>query len=161
ALSQLAAAGFVVISLFGGWTICAWRGAAGRPRNLRERAAQVPLSLWYVGAYLSALLLLSGVGQDARYLLPVLPILIALAAAGLSHRWHYAIPAAAAIALYYAALLKTEHTWQPDQIATCGPCMEMYAFVQTHTSPDAVVAFVRPRAMALFSGRSSWRWSND
>jgi hypothetical protein len=165
-LTQLAAIGIIALAVLGVWNVCARPEATGRPAGgVRAFAARVPLFLWYLAAYLSALMLASIVpGQ--RYLLPVLPFIIALATAGaavlagrLSRPRRYALPAAIAIATYYVVSHAELPRPPPDESALCDACQEMYAFVRTHTAPDAVVAFAKPRAMALMAGRSSWMWS--
>ena len=161
-LSRVSSLVVVILSALGAWSVCA-RGAptdqtAG---GMRSYAARVPLIVWYLAAYVLALHLAT-VGPSSRLLLPILPIVIALAVAGaqliathLPHRRRYILPTTLVLAVYYAALFVR---YSPnDEAATCEECMEMFAYVRTQTASDAVIVFAKPRAMALLGGRTSWR----
>lgn len=129
----------------------------------RAHAARVPLAVWYLGAYASALALAS-VQSSSRLVLPLLPIVAPFAAYGVQQgfeRWGGRarfVPAAAGglVALYCVALLASGRLTPPEQMATCADCQAMFAFVKANSGPGDVVVFTKPRAMALFAGRRSW-----
>ena len=158
----------IALAMVGAWSLCrTLRPDERSGRGVRNLAARVPLSLWYLGAYLGALTL-AAIAPGERYLLPVLPVVIALAAAGVCTlaglvpaARRYALPAAVAIAFYYVVLHASVPRTRADAMATCEACEELYAFVRTQTAPDAVIAFAKPRAMALMGERASWMWSVD
>jgi len=165
-LSQFAAVPIVGLAAIGVANICARRDATTQQIwSVRGFAARVPLFLWYLLAYLSALTL-AAIEPGQRYLLPVLPFIIALATTGvftlarhLPNPQRYVPPAMAAIVIYYVAQYAALARPQPDESAVCDACQQMYAFVRTRTPPDAVIAFAKPRVMALMAGRTSWMWS--
>jgi len=166
-LSQAAAAVVLALAATGAWSACTRREADPPAGGLRALAAGVPLVLWYLGAYSSALIL-AAIAANDRYLLPVLPFVIALAAAGVEvvarrvpRSRRYALPLAVALGVYYLALHVSAPRLRADQIATCESCRELYAFAQAHTPPGTVIAFAKPRAMALLTGRPAWMWSPD
>lgn len=160
----------VALALLGAWSLCrqpAMSAAPSRP-GLRDRAARVPLLVWYVAGYVAVLVLSGEVGLDRRYILPVLPLVIALAAAGLRFLLpalgdprRGAFPLLALIAADYAGMHLSAPPRGPEKLATCDGCREMFAFIRDHIAADAIVAFANPRAMALLGQRASWRWSLD
>jgi hypothetical protein len=167
-LSHAAVAAIVMLALAGGWAAACGADAADRSRRaLRARLACVPLALWYLLAYL-AVLALASISPDPRYWTPVLPIVLALAVAGFSflakrnaHPRRVAVACAAALAVYYAFLHASARELRDDELATCGPCRELYAFVNAHTPPGSVIAFAKPRALALLADRPGWIWNPD
>lgn len=167
-LARLAAAVVAGFVLLGAWGVSRRRsGPDLRPRNIRRLTARVPLLLWYMVLYVGALVL-AAISPNDRYLLPVLPFVIALAATGVgvlarrvSHAERYVLPLALALGLYYAALHASAPRLRADELANCEACEEMYASVRTHSAPEAIVAFAKPRAMSLATGRPSWMWSPE
>ncbi len=165
-LSQVAATLVVALMLVGIGIVLTRRGPAEEEHpGLRDYAARVPLSLWYLAAYFCALLFVA-IAPISRYLLPVLPFIIALAATGtfllLRHlprpRFVYGLTAVV-FALYYVALHVSAVRPTAADLATCTDCRELYSFIHDHTAPGTVIAFAKPRAMALLGGRPSWTWS--
>ena len=161
-LSRLSSLVVIFLSALGAWSVCAHREPTIQSaRGVRSLAARIPLILWYLAAYVLALHLAT-IGPSSRLLLPILPIVIALALAGahliathLPHRQRYILPAALVLTVYYAALFV--RNTPNDEAATCEACMEMFVYVRTQTAPDTVIVFAKPRAMALLGGRASWR----
>ena len=163
------------VSVFGAMAVIllvflgVWQASGGRSSaksNIISVLPDVPAYVWYLAAYMCALLLVA-IPPDSRYYLPVLPLIFGLALLGIrrlvpNFSGHWLWPAVVLAAVpYYAALHLTIPSAAPGEDATCGACQELYAFVRTQTPPDAVIAFAKPRAMALFTGRPSWRWSLD
>jgi hypothetical protein len=167
-LSQVASTVVIVLAAVGTWSVYMRRDpATAAVADMRTLAGRVPLAVWYLLAYLAALILAS-IAPNARYLLPVLPIIVALAATGVAHfakrvthPRRYAIATACAVLLYYTALHVSAAKLRADQLATCESCNELYAFVRAETPPDAVIAFAKPRALALFGQRAAWMWSTE
>ena len=129
---------------------------------MREIAARVPIFVWYLASYLSALFLAS-VDPDPRLLLPILPILLVLAAYGVHEivvrRFQapaLSLGAGLAFAAYLLALQASGRYTPDEQMATCRECREMFAYVREHSAPQSVIVFNKPRAMALFGERRSW-----
>lgn len=125
------------------------------------------LPIWYLLAYLGVLALVS-ISPDSRYFIPILPIVLALAASGVAHlarrsaHPRRAIAACAAVlAVYYAGLFVHARELRDDELATCAACRDMYAFVRSSTPPGSVIAFAKPRALALFADRPGWIWNPD
>ena len=157
-LSKPAAFLFVAAALAGAWF------ARDRPAATGWRAwiGAVPVTVWYVGAYLSALFLAS-VRPDHRLLGPLLPIVIPLAVLGvrsivarLPHARILQASLGAAVLTYLIALDLSGWRALRGQMATCGGCLEMFAFIREGTPPGSVVVFPKPRAMALLGDRRSW-----
>jgi hypothetical protein len=128
--------------------------------GVRAFVGRVPLPLWYLAFYMSALWV-AAIEPHPRYLVPVMPIIISLAISGTAHifrhkRPEWLLPAiVAALSIHSIAL-----HFRPSnefEMATCEPCMEMFHFMQINTSPSSIVMFAKPRAMALLGNRYSWR----
>ena len=159
--SRLSAAAVVVLAALGALNLTGQRKPIGQTSNsVRTLAARVPLILWYLAAYLLALLV-AAIEPNSRYLLPILPIVIALAAEGafsIAKRFRLTkrimLYVAVGLAIYWAALYLRKSN---DDQATCDACLEMFSYVRTNTTPDSVIVFAKPRAMALLGGRASWR----
>jgi hypothetical protein len=166
-LSGVALVIIIALAAFGAWRAFASAAVGGSGPSLRERAACVPLPIWYLLAYLSALGLAS-ISPSPRFLFPILPVALALAAVGVEHLGSvvsrarpYAFALGAFLVAYYGYLHASAREWRQDELATCGACQEMYAFVQAHTPAGSVVAFAKPRAIALLGKRSGWMWNTD
>jgi hypothetical protein len=165
--SDIALAAFIAVAMSGAWRAFGSAAAGGSGLPFRARIACVPLPVWYLLAYLSALALAS-ISPGPRFLFPILPIALVLAAAGgghlasrMSRPRPYAFALASFIAVYYVYLHASAREWRDDELATCGACREMYAFVQAHTPPGSVIAFAKPRAIALLGQRPGWMWNPD
>jgi hypothetical protein len=124
-----------------------------------------PVDLWYLLIYCGTLVVLPFV-QEARYLVPTLPIVCAYSVYGLSRSLAgrgYARPAIAsicAVALSYYAVLHWKHDRTPvGDDALCDDCRLMYDYLHSQTPQGTTVAFAKPRALALLSGRRGWMWS--
>jgi hypothetical protein len=103
--------------------------------------------------------------QGTRFLIPVIPIYLACCLLGASSidrvmagRWgarHLALGVLiAVIGVTYAARYTTlPMTRVPGGIAK-RESTELFDFVKTSTQPDDVIVFSRPRALALFTGRT-------
>jgi hypothetical protein len=142
-----------------------------RSYGLAARGAAVlratPADIWYLVIYCGILVALPFV-QEARYLIPTLPIVCACSTYGVSRALagrRCARPAIAAICtlvlIYYGAL-----HWKHDRAAfgddaLCADCRTMYDYLHSHTPEGATVAFAKPRALALLSGRRGWTWSKE
>ena len=166
-LSHIALGAVVAAACAGAWCVTASCVASAGGRSFRSRAACVPLPVWYLLAYMSALALAS-IGPGQRYLLPVVPIVVALAAVGAgrlarraSRPRAVAFALASCVAAYYVYLHGSARVWREDELATCAQCRDLYAFVQAYTPPDSVIAFAKPRALALYAGRPAWIWNPD
>ena len=168
-LSRLLASVILLLSIFGALKFSF--GSERRSRGascLRDYMAGIPLFVLYVAAYVAALLLAS-ISPGSRYLLPILPFILGLTLYGGGALARIVrlretigiIGAVAFFAAYYAGLHVTSPRLHEDELATCRQCMDMYKFVETHTPPGAVIAFAKPRAMALLAGRRSWAWSTE
>lgn len=156
-----------VIALAGLGARHAFDRRAEQPPAVRSVVAGVPLPVWYTLAYLCALVLAS-IAPGARYLLPILPIVLALAAAGCAglmkrsaQPQRLASAVALSLAIYYGYMHVTARVWRDDELATCDACRELYAFVRTRTPSDSVIAFAKPRALALLAQRRAWMWNRD
>jgi hypothetical protein len=142
------------------------RAPAGtRAARLWELLQLMPVDVWYLGVYCATLVALPFV-QDARYLLPTLPIVCAYSAYALTRLLatsRYARPAAIAVAIlcvgYYGALHWLHDREVPGDDALCADCRSMYSFLQDNTANGAAVAFAKPRALALLTGRRGWMWA--
>jgi hypothetical protein len=146
-----------------------------RPQAGSERTGTVsvlaalqstPADVWYLIIYCAVLVVLPFV-QETRYLLPTLPLVCAYSAYGISQtlkQQRYAGAARAAVFLavlgYYASL-HVKHDRVTEGDALCSDCRAMYQYLQDHTGADATVAFVKPRALALLTGRHAWMWSTQ
>jgi 4-amino-4-deoxy-L-arabinose transferase-like glycosyltransferase len=126
-----------------------------------------PVPVWYLLAYLGVLAVVS-ISPGPRYLLPIMPIVLALAASGVAHLARRAAhprrtiaACAAALAVYYAGLFAYARELREDELATCAACGELYAFLREHTPAGSVIAFAKPRALALFAERPGWIWNPD
>lgn len=149
------------MSAIGALSILTPRCPAGQSvGGVRAVAARVPVVLWFLAAYLLALHLVS-IPNNSRYLLPVMPIVIALAAKGFRvivdhlprpRRW--LLTAGIALAAYMPALYM--RPLPSGEGAKCAECLQMFDYVREHSSPGSVIVFMRPRAMALLGGRASW-----
>jgi hypothetical protein len=110
------------------------------------------------------LILSYSVPGDFRFLLPALPLYVAYllagveqAAAALAPRWRTPAltAAAAAVALTYAGLYSRQN-WGPIREGLGDPdFVSMGRYIQANTEPGAVVAFRKPRILALASGHPS------
>ncbi|MFC7516875.1 hypothetical protein ACFQUU_17855 [Herbaspirillum sp. GCM10030257] len=171
-LGIVSATAVAVLAAVGAWSICMRPQAANGPAatGVRAIAARVPLVLWYLAFYLGALWV-AAIVPDARYLLPVMPIIIGFAVAGAAFVFRrfsasrsITLAAVVLLAAYCAALhfraSNIDFRESSVEVATCGPCLEMFTFVRTTTPSTSVVMFVKPRAMALLGERPSWRPAN-
>lgn len=169
-LGAIAAAGTVFMATVGVWGVCTRPQpvANANGTGVRAIAARIPLVLWYLIFYMGALCLAALV-PNPRYLLPVMPIFIGFSIVGgalilrrvAAPNW-IAPAAVTLLAISFVASHAVLHFREANKVgsANCGPCMEMFAFVRTTTAPSSVVMFAKPRAMALFGGRHSWRPAN-
>lgn len=132
--------------------------------GLRMAVSRVPIVTWYLCFYTLALLLVP-IEPSARYILPILPIVIFMSVAKVSllipasdRRNWYILALIAAPSAYYVQLnlRPAEH----DSSATCSECAQMFDFVRSNTAPSEVIVFSKPRAMALYTERRSWRASD-
>ena len=128
----------------------------------RVAAGRLSVAAWYLCFYLLALLLVP-IEPSSRYLLPVLPIVLFLTVEGVdsivsriqAKRW-YALAIILGVAAYYVQLHRKQIP-ENEKSVTCAECTAMFGFVRENTDPDAVIVFAKPRAMAVYSGRHSWR----
>jgi len=112
--------------------------------------------------------------QGLRYIFPILPFYISFVLSGLealcargqetTGRLRKAFCCGAVLLLFgffCAATARSTLDRQADGETVCGPfspaAREMFSFVAACTEPDSVVAFFKPRVMALMSGRKSLR----
>ncbi len=95
--------------------------------------------------------------QGQRYLYPLVPIYVFYAMWGLRHPWlaqrvqvqrALAWGLAAAIALSYAACYTTIARGPLAEGVAKRESQELFAFIREQTEPDAVIVFIKPRAMA-------------
>lgn len=126
----------------------------------------IPLDVWYLLVYGAVLVVLPFV-IEARYLFPTMPIVCAYVAFAVTRVLAPARQARTVMALvlvatvlYYGALHAKHDAANADRNALCDDCRALYSFLQTETPTGATVAFVKPRAMALLSGRKGWMWAN-
>jgi hypothetical protein len=124
----------------------------------------IPVDVWYLMIYCGTLVALPFV-QEARYLLPTLPIVCAYCAYAVSRMLagrRYARPAIVAICivvlLYYGALHWRHDRADPGDNALCDDCRAMYNYLHDHTTDGSTIAFAKPRALALLTGRRGWIW---
>jgi 4-amino-4-deoxy-L-arabinose transferase-like glycosyltransferase len=179
-LSKPAAVLLLAVALIGTLSVCCRKAATTNAKPVSPVLAAVtncPLEVWYLGAYLAALVVLP-VYRDLRLLLPILPILFALTIYGFYvllkrfgwHRKSVLTAVMASLCLYYVGLQfhVSNGAWRfradPGEIengAFCTDCKSMYAFVAAQIPRDARVAFVKPRALALLTGHQSWGMSQN
>ncbi len=144
-----------------------WAGKSLIPEVVQGWLQGLSVSDFYVAGYLGVLLLMQF--SEYRYLLPVLPFLLAygLYGAGLAR----AVPNGPAavpwqrgtlilmLALFvaYGVSYRTLARQEPDgRIDTNGPeARNLYAFIRTNTPENSLIAFGKPRALALFTDRRS------
>lgn len=133
--------------------------------RLRSLVEHIPVDVWYLGLYCGALMVLP-FERNARYLFPMMPIVGAYVVYAVSRvlaATRYARPAAAffcgACICYYGALHWAHRETRPGEDALCNDCRAMYSFIQNNTGTGALVAFAKPRAMALLAGRHAWIWT--
>lgn len=147
-----------------------------RPGRARKPSIQNGLQVWlkgvsfsdfYVAGYLGVLLLMQF--SEYRYLVPVLPFLLAygLHGAGLARavpRRSNGVPwqrgtlvLMLALFVAYAVSHRTLARGEPDgRIDTNGPeARSLYSFIRSNTPENSLIAFSKPRALALFTGRRS------
>jgi len=165
-LSGAAAYGVLVLMAIGAVTLCRRKQADELAvLGIRALLARLPASALYLGAYTSALLL-AAIAPQPRYLLPVLPIAVAIAATAFV--WIASrLPrpnvtywiSISVLVLYYVTLSLTTPSFPVDGVATCKQCQELFSFVRDKTPPNTIVAFAKPRAMALLGDRPTWAWS--
>jgi hypothetical protein len=148
------------------------REATGAPAptptaRLWDLLPRLPVDVWYLGVYCATLVVLPFV-QEARYLVPILPIICAYLVYALSRALaptRYARAAAVAICLlcvaYYGALHWAHDRTEPGDDALCADCRALYTFLQNNTTDAATIAFAKPRALAMLTGRRSWMWAPD
>jgi hypothetical protein len=141
--------------------------AASITARARDLLQRVPVDVWYLGVYCATLVALP-FGQDARYLLPTLPIVCAYIAYALTRLLatsRYARPAAIAVCIlcvcYYGGLHWLHDRRLPGDDALCADCRAMYSFLQNNTAASTTIAFAKPRALALLTGRRGWMWAQD
>jgi len=113
-------------------------------------------------AFYVAVILLWPSYQGERYLYPVIPLYVCYALRGLAHPWfagrarlRRGVVAALvlAIGLTYAARLAT---WPrgPLQEGVAKPqSQQLFEYLRNTTGPGDVIVFIKPRALALFTGR--------
>ncbi|NQT16178.1 MAG: hypothetical protein HQ582_25700 [Planctomycetes bacterium] len=113
--------------------------------------------------YMVAVLLWPGF-QGERYLYPVYPLVLYFALRGLQHGWvvHRPVVRRVAVAslLTAASVSYVAHFTSLDLgPVTVGPLtaksVEMFDYIADKTDPDAVVVFVKPRVMSLYTSRDS------
>jgi hypothetical protein len=126
-------------------------------RNLRE----LSLEGWYLLAYL-AILIAWGAQIGIRGLLPILPIYLTYVVLGISdvtgrlsgqRARAFLAATAVCIAVTYLGSLR-----QPVRRAAVADiqdasAQELFSFLRTQTSPSDLLAFSKPRAISLFTGR--------
>lgn len=166
-LSRIAALGACTLAVVGLVAEMRRRSVTQAVGGMRALAARVPASVFYACAYLAAVLV-AAIAPQARYLWPVLPVLIAMVAItvmALTKRTPRPQVLngviAASVAVYYLALNASAPRLPAQEMANCLECNELYTFVGSHTPPGTIVAFAKPRAMALLGGRDSWAWPQD
>jgi len=102
--------------------------------------------------------------QAERYLYPVFPLMVFYTLRGLSHAWLAARPrlrrfAVAGLVFVAAGSYAARYTtldFGPLRQGVAKPeSVELFRYVAQNTRPDDVIVFVKPRAMALFTGRAA------
>lgn len=102
--------------------------------------------------------------QGERYLYPVLPLYVYYGLRGLDHRWiasraglRRAVAAilAVAIGLTYAGRLAGLPRGPLAEGVAKRQSLELFDYLRNSTSKDDVIVFIKPRAMALFTGRKA------
>jgi hypothetical protein len=133
--------------------------------RLSHLAERIPVDVWYLCVYCGALVALP-FETNARYLFPLFPVIgayVVYAVGRVLRATRYARPAGALVAGvclgYYGTLHWVHDRTRPGEDALCNDCRAMYSFIQEHTGTGALVAFAKPRAMALLAGRSTWIWT--
>lgn len=157
-----------------------WRNGYSKPAGAAMFLAVTALSLLgYVSAvrrgrgmttrevfvvfYLTVVLLWPSY-QGIRLIYPVIPLWLFYAIKGIGHPWLAARPrlrgalvaalAVGAVASYAAAATTLRRGPLAEGVARA-ESVELFDYVRGHTSPDDVIVFVKPRAMALFTRRSA------
>lgn len=161
-LGVVSASVITALVAVGAWSVCArpQPAADSLTTGVRAIAARVPLVLWYLVFYVGALWMAT-IPSNSRYLVPVMPIIVGFSISGAAFILHrFAVPrwiTSATVALLSIYCVGLHFRESDVELATCGPCMEMFTFVRATTPPTSVVMFDKPRAMALLGGRPSWR----
>lgn len=133
---------------------------------VRQTAKNRPLLLWVFGAYMVLLLVYPYRGSGFRFLLPVAPILLHFAIEGFkSIQWGFKLNTKIwALGLSILLILQ----FLPEQILAiktarnhfAGPqekeSLEAFAYIKHFTPQNAVVVFVKPRALALYANRKAF-----
>jgi 4-amino-4-deoxy-L-arabinose transferase-like glycosyltransferase len=126
------------------------------PRGLHVWLQDLSVSDFYVAGYLGVLLLMQF--SEYRYLIPVLPFLLAYGLYGAGVRWQKGtLLLMLALFVAYAVSYRTLARQEPDgRIDTNGPeARNLYSFIRTNTPENSLIAFTKPRALALFTDRRS------
>lgn len=102
--------------------------------------------------------------QAERYLYPIFPLAVFYAFRGLNHPWilsrqrlHRGLIGLLLVVVpltYIARYTTLEFGPQTEGVAKA-ESIELFEFIRTETPPDAVVIFVKPRVMALYTRRPS------
>jgi 4-amino-4-deoxy-L-arabinose transferase-like glycosyltransferase len=125
--------------------------------RLRERPTSCE---WFAAGNL--LLLAVWPYPEQRYLMPLLPLFFLHVCEGLHRlantRWgRLELPAAAGLALAilvsYAGSYSRLEVGPPHQGVSTPEATALFEWVKTHTRPEDVLLFQKPRALALYTGR--------
>jgi hypothetical protein len=121
-------------------------------KGLQLRLQGLSFSDFYVAGYLAVLLMMQF--SEYRYLIPILPFVLAYGLYG-QRRRRLALMLALLVA--YGVSYRTLARQEPDgRIDTNGSeARNLYSFIRTNTPEDSLIAFGKPRALALFTDRRS------
>jgi len=135
-----------------------------------RRRSDYPMIVYIMLTFLLYVLWLAG--QGFRFFFPILPFYISFALSGLSGsvatarmdraKWKVICVAPVILVLLLFARRAAEHVWEnlsDNRQTLSGPfaetSKEMFLFIAKSTEPGSAVAFCKPRAMTLMTGRRS------
>lgn len=159
-------AGILIAS--GVWAVLSIHGKIAGAR-VWILAGRMPVEIWYLACYLGALVVLP-FAPHWRYLLPLLPIMLAYGAigfgqlvgklsAGAAHSARIGV--VLVLGAWGAWMWTREPPVEPDSGALCTECLALYSAVRQFVPAGEPVAFAKPRALALLARRPSWIWAAD
>jgi hypothetical protein len=143
------------VALAAGVTLLA---VAGYCQRLREKITVYEI---FAVLYLVTVLLWPGYGGE-RLLLPIVPLWLCYALVGLRSRWLAAhgrlrglliAGLLAAVSATYAGRWSKADQWTAADGIGQRNAAALFGFIAGHTQPSDVMVFIKPRAMALLTGR--------